>query len=154
QGTTVHLVRTALVFALYCLVFKNITQVGDVITLMFFSFAIFNPMQELGNVIATYNETKVSMDNFAKLIHSESEAVPERPATLGEIKEVTFKNLSFGHKSSMGYAVKDINLESKTGQTVDFVGPSGSGKTTLVKLLLGLYKPNEGNVLYNNIEST
>ena len=34
---------------------------------MFFSFFIFNPLQELGNVIAVYNETKVSMDNFAKL---------------------------------------------------------------------------------------
>lgn len=154
QGTTVHLVRTILVFSLYCLVFRNTIQVGDVITLMFFSFAIFNPLQELGNVIATYNETKVSMDNFANLINAESEEVPANPTPLGEIKEVAFKNLSFGHKSSMGYAVSNINFEMKGGQTVAFVGPSGSGKTTLVKLLLGLYKPNEGHVLYNNIEST
>jgi len=154
QGTTVHLVRTALVFALYCFVFDGIIKVGDLITLMFFSFFIFNPLQELGNVIAVYNETKVSMDNFAKLVNSASEEVPVNPSHLGEINEVYFKNLSFGHNVSNGYAVKNINIQIKTGETIAFVGPSGSGKTTLVKLLLGLYKPNEGHVLYNNIEST
>jgi ATP-binding cassette, subfamily B, bacterial len=154
QGTTVHLVRTTLVFALYCFVFDGIIKVGDLITLMFFSFFIFNPLQELGNVIAVFNETKVSMDNFAKLINSSSEAVPVNPSHLGEINEVYFKNLSFGHNVANGYAVKNINIKISSGETIAFVGPSGSGKTTLVKLLLGLYKPNEGQVLYNNIEST
>jgi ATP-binding cassette subfamily B protein len=153
QGTTVHLVRTALVFTLYCFVFNGVIKVGDLITLMFFSFFIFNPLQELGNVIAVYNETKVSMDNFSKLIHAESEAVPVSPSRLGEIKEVHFNSVSFGHNSTNGYAVKNINLHIKSGETIAFVGPSGSGKTTLVKLLLGLYKPNIGEVQYNNIDS-
>jgi ATP-binding cassette subfamily B protein len=154
QGTTVHLVRTCLVFSLYCFLFNGIIKIGDLITLMFFSFFIFNPLQELGNVIAVYNETKVSMDNFAKLINSKSEEVPEQPSVLGEIKEVEFSNLTFGHNTLQGYAVKNINLKIEAGQTIAFVGPSGSGKTTLVKLLLGLYKPNIGKVLYNQIEST
>ncbi len=154
QGTTVHLVRTSLVFALYCFVFDGIIQIGDMITLLFFSFFIFNPLQELGNVIAVFNETKVSMDNFAKLINSESEEIPESPSRLGQINEVHFNNVSFGHVTSRGYAVKNVNIHIKSGETIAFVGPSGSGKTTLVKLLLGLYKPNEGQVLYNAIEST
>jgi len=153
QGTTVHLVRTALIFTLYCFVFNGIIKVGDIVTLMFFSFFIFNPLQELGNVIAVYNETKVSMDNFAKLMNSQSEYIPEQPFALGEISEVHFHNVYFKHKSSATYAVKDITINIKRGETVAFVGPSGSGKTTLVKLLLGLYKPNSGEVLYNNIKS-
>lgn len=154
QGTTVHLVRTLLIFALYWFVFDGIIKVGDLITLMFFSFFIFNPLQELGNVITVYNETKVSMDNFAKLVNSASEEVPLSPSKLGEIADVHFHNVSFGHNSERGYAVKNIDLKIKKGETIAFVGPSGSGKTTLVKLLLGLYKPNEGEVLYNGIEST
>ncbi len=154
QGTTVHLVRTALVFALYCFVFQDIIKVGDLITLMFFSFFIFNPLQELGTVIAVYNETKVSMDNFSKLMDAKSEDVPERPDQLGEIREVNFDKVSFGHSTSNGFAVKDISIRIRQGETIAFVGPSGSGKTTLVKLLLGLYKPNEGTVSYNQIEST
>ncbi len=153
QGSTVHFVRTVLVFCLYCFVFQGIIKVGDLITLMFFSFFIFNPMQELGNMITVYNETRASMDHFEKLMSSESEAVPESPSKLGEIEELHFKHVSFGHKSSNGYAVKDIELHIKKGDTVAFVGPSGSGKTTLVKLILGLYKPNEGEIFYNNINS-
>jgi len=154
QGTTVHLVRSALIFCLYCFVFDGIIKVGDLITLMFFSFFIFNPLQELGNMIAVYNETKVSMDNFAKLVSSPSEEVPESPSKLGDIKDVHYENVSFGHNEKNGYAVQNINIHINSGETVAFVGPSGSGKTTLVKLLLGLYKPNVGKVLYNNIEST
>ncbi len=154
QGTTVHLVRSALIFCLYCFVFDGIIKVGDLITLMFFSFFIFNPLQELGNMIAVYNETKVSMDNFAKLVNSPSEEVPESPSKLGDIKDVHYENVSFGHNEKNGYAVQNINIHINSGETVAFVGPSGSGKTTLVKLLLGLYKPNIGKVLYNNIEST
>ncbi|HZG26169.1 MAG TPA: ATP-binding cassette domain-containing protein, partial [Chitinophagaceae bacterium] len=44
-----------------------------------------------------------------------------------------------------------ISFDVKRGHTIAFVGPSGSGKTTLVKLLVGLYRPNEGEILYNGI---
>jgi len=154
QGTTVHFVRTCLVFSLYAFLFNGVIKIGDLVTLMFFSFFIFNPLQELGNAITVFNETKVSMDNFSKLMHAPSEEVPAHPETLGKIKQVEFNHLSFGHKIELGYAVKNINLKINAGETVAFVGPSGSGKTTLVKLLLGLYQPNIGSVLYNNIEST
>lgn len=153
QGSTVHFVRTLLVFCLYCFVFNGVIKVGDLITLMFFSFFIFNPMQELGNMIAVYNETRVSMDHFHKLMNSPSEAVPESPSRLGPIEELHFEAVSFGHKSSSGFAVQDVELHIRKGDTVAFVGPSGSGKTTLVKLILGLYKPNKGRILYNGIDS-
>ncbi len=150
QGTTVHLVRTCLVFALYCFVFDGVIKVGDLITLMFFSFFIFNPLQELGNVIAVYNETKVSMDNFTKLMASTSDPIPPNPNPIGAINTLVFQSVGFRHNTAPGYAVKDISFNIKSGETIAFVGPSGSGKTTLVKLLVGLYQPNEGQILYNN----
>ena len=154
QGTTVHLVRTLLVFALYLFVFQGIIKVGDLVTLMFFSFFIFNPLQELGTIIMVYNETRASMENFEKLVTATSEPVPSRPSHLGEITHVHFHNVTFGHNPENGYAVKNITINISSGETIALVGPSGSGKTTLVKLLLGLYKPDEGQVLYNNLEST
>lgn len=153
QGTTVHLVRTCLVFALYCFVFDGVIKIGDLITLMFFSFFIFNPLQELGNVIAVYNETKASMDNFSKLMNSPSDIVPANPSPLGNIETLRFNTVGFRHNTAPGYAVKDISFSIKSGETIAFVGPSGSGKTTLVKLLVGLYKPIEGEIFYNNLNS-
>lgn len=149
QGTTVHFMRTGLVFALYMFIFQGIILPGDLITLMFFSFFLFNPLQELGNVIATYNETKVSMDNFADLMNSKSEEIPTNPKTIGDIHHLRFSNISFKHQSAASYAVQDISFEAQAGETIAFVGPSGSGKTTLVKMLVGLYKPADGAIFYN-----
>jgi ATP-binding cassette subfamily B protein len=149
QGSTVHFIRTCLVFVLYYYVFQKKILPGDLITLMFFSFFIFNPMQELGNVIITYNETKASMENYAKLMNSKSEAKPENPKTIGAINNLRFSNITFKHQTANYYAVKDISFEAHAGETIAFVGPSGSGKTTLVKMLVGLYNPNEGDIFYN-----
>ncbi len=149
QGTTVHFMRTTLIFALYLFLFHNIIKPGDLMTLMFFSFFLFNPLQELGNVIATYNETKASMDNFSKLIHSKSEPKAENPKKIGFITNLRFADITFKHQTATTYAVKNISFQVKLGETIAFVGPSGSGKTTLVKMLVGLYNPNEGNIFYN-----
>jgi ATP-binding cassette subfamily B protein len=149
QGTTVHFMRTSLVFALYLFIFHDIIKPGDLITLMFFSFFLFNPLQELGNVIATYNETKASMDNFADLMNAKIEKTPKNPKTIGPINHLSFQNVSFKHLTAKNYAVKNISFEAKVGETIAFVGPSGSGKTTLVKMLVGLYYPAEGTIFYN-----
>ncbi len=150
QGTTVHLLRTCLIFALYLFIFRGIIKPGDMITLMFFSFFLFNPLQELGNVIATYNDTKASMDNFSTLMNAKSEEKPVNPKTMGAIQNLRFSNISFKHQTAKSHAIKNISFEVKSGETVAFVGPSGSGKTTLVKMLVGLYQPEEGVISYND----
>ena len=154
QGTTVHLMRTCLIFSLYYFVFKNIIEPGDLITMMFFSFFLFNPLQELGNLITVYNETLASMNNFKNLINSPSEPKPQSPQTLGTISSLAFNKVSFKHQTTSSYAVENISFKINNGETIAFVGPSGSGKTTLVKLLVGLYRPVSGQILFNEKDAT
>jgi ATP-binding cassette, subfamily B, bacterial len=153
QGTTVHFMRTCVVFTLYYFLFGGKIQVGDLLTMVFFTFFIFNPLQELSAFIIVKNETKVSLDNFKKLLDEPSEFKPESPINLGKIENLVFNNVSFKHPSSDNYAVENIFFDIQKGKTIAFVGPSGSGKTTLVKLLVGLYSPEKGNILYNQIDS-
>jgi ATP-binding cassette, subfamily B, bacterial len=154
QGTTVHFMRTCVVFSLYYFLFGGKILVGDLLTMVFFTFFIFGPLQELSSFIIVRNETKVSMENFEKLLNATSEYRPENPNHLGKIESLQFSNVSFQHKTAKHPAVEDINFHIKKGETVAFVGPSGAGKTSLVKLLVGLYPPKTGAVLYNNINST
>jgi ATP-binding cassette subfamily B protein len=153
QGTTVHFMRTCVVFALYYFLFSEKIVVGDLLTMVFFTFFIFNPLQELSAFIIAKNETKVSMENFEQLLNAKSEHRPETPEHFGKISSLVFSNVSFQHKSAKQPAVENINFNIKQGETVAFVGPSGAGKTTLVKLLVGLYQPAVGHVLYNGIDS-
>lgn len=154
QGTTVHFLRTCVVFTLYYFLFGQKIIVGDLLTMVFFTFFIFGPLQELGNFIIALNETKVSMENFKTLLSAPKEFRPKTPKHVGAIRSLLFSNVSFQHKTAKFKAVENINFDIKQGETVAFVGPSGSGKTTLVKLLVGLYTPAEGQVFYNDIDST
>lgn len=153
QGTTVHFMRTCVVFALYYFLFGEKIVVGDLLTMVFFTFFIFNPLQELSSFIIVRNETKVSLDNFEQLLQAQSEYKPENPKPIGILSELRFDGVSFQHKTANYSAVESIHFDIKQGETVAFVGPSGAGKTTLVKLLVGLYAPAEGKILYNGIDS-
>ncbi len=153
QGTTVHFMRTCVVFALYYFLFGEKIIVGDLLTMVFFTFFIFNPLQELSSFIIVRNETKVSLENFEALLNATPEFRPDQPKHIGTIASLQFSNVSFKHKTANQPAVENINFHIKQGETVAFVGPSGAGKTTLVKLLVGLYPPAVGEVLYNSINS-
>jgi ATP-binding cassette subfamily B protein len=127
--------------------------VGQLLTLQFYSFFIFGPLQELGNVILAYREAEASLNNFEKLLNTPIETKPEAPTKLGVVESLIFENINFKHATASAYALEGINFEVKKGETIAFVGPSGSGKTTLVKLLVGLYHPIEGQISYNSIPS-
>jgi ATP-binding cassette subfamily B protein len=79
------------------------------------------------------------------------ESKPVKPKKLGEIKRIEFEKVIFKHHSANSHAINGISFKVSEGETIAFVGPSGSGKTTLVKLLVGLYTPQEGTILFNNI---
>lgn len=154
QGTTVNFVRSVMVVILLLLIFNNELTPGQYFTFLFYSFFLFNPVQELGNVIIAYREAEVSLLNFNRIINLPKEARPENPVQVGRITNLSFDHVSFKHQSARTNALNDISFTTNNGQTIAFVGPSGSGKTTLVKLLVGLYAPKEGRVLYNNVPGT
>jgi ATP-binding cassette subfamily B protein len=80
------------------------------------------------------------------------EPMPLQHNHLGPIRELEFRDVAFKHQTAMHKAIDDISFTVKTGESIAFVGPSGSGKTTLMKLLVGLYRPQEGNIYYNGID--
>jgi len=154
QGTTVNLVRSIMVVVLLILIFENTISAGQYFSFLFYSFFLFGPLQELGNVILSWREAEVSLGNFRKILDTPVDKKPLNPKVLDKITSLEFSDLSFRHLTGKTNALNDIAFNVKEGETIAFVGPSGSGKTTLVKLLVGLYQPVIGQVLYNNISST
>lgn len=61
-------------------------------------------------------------------------------------KSIEFNNVSFRYSSDEPWVLKNINLTIPKGISIGFVGKTGSGKSTILDLLMGLLKPNEGNV--------
>lgn len=154
QGTTVNFIRSVMVVILLLLIFDNDISAGKYFTFLFYSFFLFGPLQELGNIIIAYREAEVSLLNFNRILNLPKEAKPHNPTPIGRINTLSFNNVGFKHQSASTNALNDISFTASNGRTIAFVGPSGSGKTTLVKLLVGLYPPKEGAILYNDIPST
>ncbi|HEY6956075.1 MAG TPA: ATP-binding cassette domain-containing protein, partial [Flavisolibacter sp.] len=73
---------------------------------------------------------------------------------LGDIQTLSFQNVVFKHQTASQSAINNISFNVNVGETIAFVGPSGSGKSTLMKLLVGLYRPKEGVILYNGLDET
>ncbi len=153
QGTTVNFIRSVMVVILLILIFDKELSAGKYFTFLFYSFFLFNPLQELGNVIIAYREAEVSLLNFSRILSLPKEKRPENPEPIGRVTKLKFDNVSFRHQSASSNALNEISFATNNGQTIAFVGPSGSGKTTLVKLLVGLYPPKGGTIQYNNISS-
>jgi ATP-binding cassette subfamily B protein len=154
QGTTVNLIRSIMVVILLLLIFDNDISAGKYFTFLFYSFFLFGPLQELGNIIIAYREAEVSLQNFSRILSLPKEAKPANPVATGRVNTLSFDNVGFKHQSATTNALNSISFTASNGRTIAFVGPSGSGKTTLVKLLVGLYPPKEGMIRYNGIPVT
>ena len=152
QGTFVNTLRQAILFMLMWVVFGGTLSAGEMVTMQFFSFFVFGPLQEIGNIILSYREAEASLNNFQALMQKKPESEPAKPKSIGPVRTLEFRNVSFRHQTVSHKAIDNISFQTEKGETIAFVGPSGSGKTTLMKLLVGLYRPLEGNIFYNGID--
>lgn len=66
--------------------------------------------------------------------------------------EIVFENVSFIYPNQEKKSLSNINLTIKKGERISIVGENGAGKTTFIKLLLRLYEPTEGRILFNGID--
>ena len=152
QGTFVNTLRQVILFMLLWVVYDGRLTAGELVTMQFFSFFIFGPLQDIGNIILSYREAEASLNNFENLMQKKPEAEPVQAKHLGPVQALEFRNVVFKHQTAQHNAIDNISFQTKKGETIAFVGPSGSGKTTLMKLLVGLYRPQNGNIYYNGID--
>ncbi|HET6767988.1 MAG TPA: ABC transporter ATP-binding protein [Chitinophagaceae bacterium] len=152
QGTFVNTLRQVILFMLMYLIYGGRMDSGQLVTMQIFSFFVFGPLQEIGNIILAYREAQASLENFGNLMKKAPEPQPVNPKHLGTIEQLEFSQVGFKHHTASQHAINNISFKVKTGETIAFVGPSGSGKTTLMKLLVGLYRPQQGKILYNGID--
>ncbi|OWP63145.1 ABC transporter ATP-binding protein [Hymenobacter amundsenii] len=151
QGTFVNLMRNVILLMLLFLVVRQTISVGEFFSFFIYSFAIFGPLQEMGTIINVYRETEASLANYQQILDTPKELKPAHPRVIDQIETLEFDDVHFQHLTASTPALAGISFRTKLGETIAFVGPSGSGKTTLVKLLVGLYPPAAGQILYNGI---
>lgn len=152
QGTLINFCRSSILLLLLWLIFVDVITLGQLFSLLFYSFFVFSPLYELSNVASQYQEAKASNEVLDSILKMEPEETKGRINEIDRITSLKFESVGFRYGDNEKPALQNVGLEIQPGETIAFVGPSGAGKTSLIKLLLGLYQPTEGRILINNLD--
>ena len=131
----------------------TLTQ-GGLIACVILSRRVISPISQVANLTTRFHRAKTALANLDRIVNLPVER-PEGRSFLHCRKfkgAIEFSKVRFGYPEQGGLALNDLSFSIKAGESVAIIGPSGSGKSTLARLLLGLYRPDEGTVLIDGID--
>ncbi len=112
------------------------------------------PLSQVVATLTKYHHAKSSLGTLSKMMEMPLERGHDkvflhRDSFVGEIE---FKNVSFSYPGQEVEVLKDVSFKITPGEHVAIIGRVGSGKSTLEKLILGLYEPSEGAILFDGTD--
>lgn len=128
-------------------VVKGEMTLGMMLAIQYIIGQLDAPLQQFIGFIRAAQDARISLERLGE-IHIQENEEPEDIVKTSEIPvgDIQLENLSFRYNALADWVLKDLNLIIPRGKVTAIVGASGSGKTTLVKLLLGFYNPEKGNI--------
>ena len=159
-------IATALVFYYGGMDVSNeVISVGILYVFISYVGQFFEPIMQLANILARFQQAQASGERILSLIDAENDItdtdeVLEKYGTMSNPKkenwellhgDVTFDHVSFKYKKGE-QVLKDFNLEVKRGQSIALVGHTGAGKSTIVNLICRFYEPTEGRILIDGVD--
>ncbi|MDF1877841.1 type I secretion system permease/ATPase, partial [Sulfurimonas sp. SAG-AH-194-L11] len=129
-------------------------SMGALIAIVILTGRTLAPMGQVTALLTNYETTKTSYESINDIISQPSER-PEGKKFVQSPKftgHIEFANVTFSYPGSEIPAIKDVSFVVEPGEHIAIIGRIGSGKSTIEKLLLGLYEPDEGQVLVDGID--
>jgi len=145
--------------ALAMLVFGAIMSIGDDMTLgaliavMMLTWKVLNPMKSFFSSLPRVEQIFASVSQVNKLFTIPTEQTTDRKTVVNDAKmaKIEFNRVTFRYRPDLNPAILGISFIVQPGQLICVTGKNSSGKSTLLKLILGLYRPQAGNILINNM---
>ncbi len=132
------------------LVATDSLSVGSLLAFLTLMQYLVNPFTGMASSWSQFQRAVAAFERVWEIMGSPSEwssfPIPSRATHLSLSVETS--NLSFSYDGAVN-AINQLNLSIPSGKVVAIVGPSGAGKSTLLRLLLGLYRPVSGTILFN-----
>jgi ATP-binding cassette subfamily B protein RaxB len=134
------------------LVISNELTVGMLMAFTSYSGTFTGRVSKLIDVFVSIKMLSLHSERLADIVLEEAEPQYEFETDLSRIRSsIEVRNLRFRYSDGEPWILDNVNLSISSGQSIALVGPSGCGKTTLCKIILGLLKPTEGEVLVGGI---
>ena len=147
------------VFAVYAIIDKTHWAAfdgfgkGELSALISYGIQMLSSLMMFSMIFVMFSMSLESGRRIAEVLNEESDIVsPENGITQMKDGEIQFKNVNFKYSAEANqYALSDINLHIRSGETVGILGGTGSSKTTLIQLIPRLYDATEGEVLVGGV---
>jgi len=153
EGSAMNAARASVMLVMLWLVYQRAISVGEFLTMfLYLSAAAFAPLVELGNIVMRYQQARATFGQLDEVLSIPTETTSDAAVRLETLTNIRFDGVSLTYPNG-GFALRDVSFELRAGETIAFAGRSGSGKSSIVKLLVGLYPPSEGALLFNGIDS-
>ncbi|MCT4699664.1 peptidase domain-containing ABC transporter [Tenacibaculum haliotis] len=134
------------------LVINGDITLGMMMAISYIVGQLNGPITQLINFMRDVQDAQISIDRLGEIHNMEDEEKPEdeKVTHIPEKKSIKLNNISFRYTGGLEPVLKDLSLEIPANKTTAIVGVSGSGKTTLMKLLLGFYQVDTGDITIGN----
>lgn len=122
---------------------------GEIASLFSYIMSIMMSLIMLSMVFAQISMSEASVHRISEVLNEEPDLKnPEHPVMELENGSIDFNHVNFAYKKDAEkYALKDIDLHIRSGETIGIIGGTGSGKTSLVNLISRLYDATDGEVM-------
>jgi ATP-binding cassette subfamily B protein len=139
-------------------VLKNEMTIGQLMAFNMLMGSVMSPLLGLVGLWDEIHEAGVSMERLGDVLDMEPEQKTEDMASKIALPDfrgnIRLENVYFRYTDNKEtpYVLENVNCSIESGQLIAIVGQSGSGKTTLAKLLVGFYRPTEGNIYVDDYD--
>ncbi|MGE0256436.1 MAG: peptidase domain-containing ABC transporter [Alphaproteobacteria bacterium] len=111
------------------------------------------PVRQVVSAWHQLHEVQAAFARLDDIMEEKMEGQPGETSPVPPLQgDIAFENVTFSFQEDLPPVLHDIDLRIPKGTVIGLVGPSGSGKSTLVRLLQGLYEPNDGRVLIDGTD--
>jgi len=125
--------------------------VGELLAFYSYAMMVAWPMRQIGRVLSQMGMALVAIERIYEVLLAEEEVLTGDTLDSPLRGAIEFRNVSFGYASEDSSAeehiLRSISFKIEPGEKVAIIGPTGSGKSTIINLLVGLYDPDEGDIL-------
>lgn len=123
-------------------------SIGDVVLFQGLYGSVLNAVSSILNIYPDLERGLEAITSVGEVLTDEETEENEGKEIVTEVQgSIEFRNVYFSYPNTNKHAIEDFSLSIQSGQSVAFVGPSGSGKSTLMQLVLGLRRPQQGQIL-------